>query len=267
MICKALICYAVSFMIPVIAVFLLAKFSKNKLRLYPLHMFIGAASFFVALIAMLLLMLYAFSSGTVSYFTAHTPEWLYKVTVAVLFFTAICLIRYFILNAAYFSKNREEQGTSFLIGFGMSGAVAISLYCLFSFIYVGVTAMSSKLVELTEESVFVFADSSVISVFTPFESHIFLSLVFVVYTALMFVQARFMTQHANLPYKWHHTLIMYLLTSFCEVLMLCIVLFAVSKINLIALIVMISAITVLSALSVKLLYKYKEYLPYKQQFN
>jgi hypothetical protein len=267
MVLKALVCYAVAFFIPVIAFIFLVKLSKGKVELSALHITVGVLSFFAVLVGMLALMMFAFANTSTVYMTSYMPEWLYKLAVALLFFGAICLARFFIINAAYFSKGREDKGTSFLVGFGIAGGFAISIYCLYSFIYIAVTALNTDFVELTSESLLKFADSTVISVFTPFESHIYIALVFVIYACLMLIESRFMSQHANLPYKWTHTLIMYLLTSFCEVCMLSIILFSVSSISIIAIAVMALVLVILAGLAVKLLYKYKEELPYNNQFN
>lgn len=268
MIAKALICYALSVIVAVAAVFLLRfYFKKIKMRFSFAHMALGMLSFIAVIVGMLVLIMFAFSEENTAYMTALMSESFYKIAIAVIFFTLICLARYFILNAVYFSRDKESKGTSFLAGYGFGGIFIIAVYCLFSFIYVAYAALTSDFVALTSESVLHFADSTVISVFTPFESHVLITLVFVIYTALMLVTAQFMTQHANLPYKWNHTLVMYLLTSFCEICMTCIFLFAVSRIHYIAIIMIALILAVLSALSVKLLYRYKEVLPYQKQFE
>ena len=268
MIAKALICYALSVVLAVAAVVALCfYFKKANIRLSFAHLAIGTLSFIAVIAGMLFLIIFAFSEESVTYMKEIMSEAFYKIAVAVLFFAAICVIRYFVLNALYFQKERESKGSSFLAGYGLGGVLIIAVYCLFSFIYVGLTALSTEFLTLSSESVLHFKDSTVISVFTPFESHIFVTLVFVVYTALMLITAQFMTQHANLPYKWKHTLVMYLLTTFCEICMTCIFLFAVSRINYIAIIIIALVLMALAGVSVKLLYKYKEVLPYDKQFE
>ena len=266
MIFKALVCYAVAFLIPLVALFTLFKLSKGKTKFYPLHIVLGAISFFVVLLAMLGLFLFAFSEKSTVFMLSYMPEWIYKLSIALLFFGAVCLVRYFVLNSVYFSRDKEKKGTSFLVGFGISGGLAVSVYSLFTFIYVLVTSLTSPLVELTDESVLLFEDSTVISVFTPFESHILLSLFFAIYMCLMLINSKFMTQHSSLNYKWSHTLLMYLLTSLCEVTMLAVLVFSISA-SVLAVVITALILAVLSALCVKLLYKYKEELPYDSQFN
>lgn len=268
MIAKALICYALSVLIAVASVFLLCfYFKKIKMRFSFIHMAVGTLSFIGVTVCMIALIMFAFSDENITYMKAIMSERSYKIAIAVILFTLICIVRYFILNAVYFSRDKEAQGTSFLAGYGFGGVFIIAVYCLFSFIYLAFAAATSDFVVLTSESVFRLSDNTVISVFTPFESHILITVIFAVYTALMLVTAQFMTQHASLPYKWHHTLIMFLLTSFCEICMTCIFLFTVSKIHYIAIIIIAVILAALSALSVNLLYRYKEDLPYHNQFD
>ena len=267
MILNALLCYGIAFVIPIVSFVLLFIFTKKKFKFSVPNIIIGTLSFYVLAIGTMFLTMFAFSEETVMYMLSYMPEWLYKTLAALLFFGAVCVLRYFVLNAVYFSRNNEKGGASFLLGFGMAGAVAVSLYSLYSFVYIAITASVTDFVELTKESVLVFEDSTVISVFYPFWPHIVVALMFVVYGILMLVQSEFMTQHANLPYKWSHTLIMYLLTSACETCMLSVMLLCIAQVNIIFVLVVAAVLAVFSALSVKLLYKYKEELPYHSQFN
>ena len=268
MIAKLLICYALAILLAVAGTIALKiYFKKNNIRFSVLNFLAGIASFVAILFAMLMFIMYAFSEESTLYMTAFMSEAVYKIAAAILFLVLVGILRYFLLNAIYFSKGREAQGSSFLAGFGMTGVYLIAFYCLFSFAFVAFTAANAPLITLTLESTLRFADHTIIPVFTPFESHVFVTILFLIYTALMLVTARFMTQHANLPYKWTHTLVMYLLTAFCEVCATAIILFAVAKMSYIWLIVIVAILAVLSGISVRLLYKYKDELPYEKQFD
>lgn len=264
---KALVCYAVAVAIPVAAIIFLFKFFGKKFKLSVLHMIIGMLSFFGVIAAMLFLLLFVFSKESTDYMTVYIPEGIYKTAVAALFFALICVIRYFFLNSIYFSKFKENKGTSFLFGYGIAGSVAVAIYCLFMFSYISYCCITSSLVEFSSESVFKFADYTVIVAFEPFVSHILLSVIFVVYAGLMLIQSKFMTEHSNNPFSWKKTFGMFLLLMLCEICMASVVLFAVSRVNYYVIIGISAVIAVLAAFAVKLLYKYKEENPYEKQFD
>lgn len=267
MILNAVLCYLISALIIFAGVTLVyLYFKKTGKTLSLLHSFFGALGFVVMLIAMFVLMLYAFSQSSTAYMTALMPEGIYKITVAVLFFTAVGLVRYFALNSAYFNKFKEDKGVSFLVGYGMAGGVAVALYCIVTLIHLVVCALSSEFTGI-DKSVFLFENGARVSTFEPFYSHIFVALVFVVYTALMIILSVFMQQHATRPYKSGKTLRMYLLINGCEILMICVILFTSAKISTIVIAAVCLVVAVLAALAVRLLYKYEEENPYNKQFE
>lgn len=267
MILSSALCYIISALLIAAGVFFtLFYFKKTGKRFSLLHSFYGGLAFVVMLVAMFALMLYAFSETSTMYMTAMMPEGVYKITVALLFFTAICLIRYFAVNSAYFSNNKTDKGYSFLVGYGLSGGIAVAVYCVFMLIHVLSCAVSSDFIGI-EESMLLFESGARIDVFEPFYAHVFVALIFIVYTGLMLIMSMFMDQHANLPYKKKTTIMMYSMITCCELLVICIVLFASTKISAIAIAVISVIIVALAALALRLLYKYKEELPYSKQFD
>lgn len=265
MITKSLIFYALAVVVGLFSFLgIIAAFKIRKKKLFPLHMFYGTLGFVIMLILMFLLMIFAFSENSTVYMSALMPEFIYKLTVALLFFAAISVVRYFLLNAIYFNKDKLEKGESFLAGYGFCGCALVTLYSLFMFIMLFTTSVRSELVSFDENALF-FADGSVISSFASPLSVMLVSLVFVVYTALCIIIAEFMTQHATLPYSKKSTLIVYLITALCEHIMISVFLFASRSVPAV---IIISVIMVLLASgAVALLYKYKEELPYNKQFE
>ncbi len=265
MIIKSLIFYALAVVIGVslvIGTSFAFKIRKKKLML--LHTFFGALAFILMLVLMFLLMMFAFSENSTTYMSELMPELIYKLTVAFLFFAAVSAIRYFLLNAIYFNNDKINEGESFLAGYGLCGCVLVTLYSLFMFIMLLSASMRSSLVSFDNNALF-FADGSVISSFASPLSVALVSLVFAVYTALCIIIAEFMTQHATLPYSKKSTLIVYLITAFCEHIMISVFLFA--SVSIIAVIVVSVVMMALAASAVALLYKYKEELPYNKQFE
>ena len=268
MIINAIACYGASVLIIAAAVFLILLFlKKTGRRLYALHIALGALSFTAVLTGMFILMMYAFSESSTAYMSALMPEAAYKISVAVIFFLLVGLIRYFVINAVYFNRYKQDEGMSFMTGYGLAGCIITALYCLFMFIYVSVTACMHGFIQLYEGQILMFEGGSEISVFTPFYSHIFVAIIFGVYALLVVIIAYFMDQHAKLPYKMHSTFLMYVITNTCEILMVCLILFASSKINTLIISIVCIVIAALAALSVRMLYKYKEELPYSKQFD
>lgn len=268
MIIKAVLCYGASALIIAAAVFAVIYFFKlTKRRLSALHTFIGALSFVAVLIIMFPLMMYAFSENSTAYMTSIMPEGIYKISIAVLFFLLVGLLRFFAVNKIYFNRYKNDEGMSFMAGYGLAGGILIGLYCLFMFLYVVITSCLHNFSSLTEGQTLLFENGTGISVFTPFSSHIFAAVIFAVYTALIMITASFMDQHAKLPYRIHSTLLMYAITCTCEILMICIILFAWSKTNPAAISIVCTIIAALAALALRMLYKYKAELPYNKQFD
>ncbi len=268
LILNSLICYLAAAVIPVIALFFAIKLIKKKgKKISALHTVIGAVSFVVMLVLMFVLMLYAFSADSTEYMSVIMDEAVYKISVAVLFFTAVSLVRYFALNAVYFNRYKEENGISFMVGYGACAGVAVSVYCVFMLIHIAITALSTSFTELSSESVMLFENGARISAFTPFYMHIFIAIIFVMYFALMLISALFMEQHSARPYKWHKTLRLYLLIFFCELLTVLTLLFASSSVSPVIICVIALIAVVLATFSVKYLYKYKEEQPYEKQFD
>lgn len=268
MIFSAIICYILAALLPVAALLLAVRILKKYgKKVYISHSFIGALFFILMLVGMFALMLYAFSKDVVATVTAFVPEGIYKITLALVFFTVIGLIRYFALNKCYFGNFKEEKGISFLFGYGICGGVAISAYCVFMALHILFTSIATPFVSISEQAVLLFENGARISVFTPFYSHIAMSVVFVIYFALMIVIALFMAMHSAHPYKWQATFRMYLLTHLSELLAVVTLLFASSSVNPVVIAVICVVMLVLSALSVKFLYKYQEELPYDKQFE
>ncbi len=265
MIIKSLIFYAVAVLVGIcLFIGISIAFRKRKKKLMPLHMFFGSLGFLAMLVLMFLLMMYAFSENSTVYMSEIMPEFIYKVSVAFLFFAAVSAIRYFVLNMVYFNRDKINEGESFLAGYGFCGCALITLYSFFMFIMLLTTSMRSELVSFDDNALF-FADGSVISSFASPLSVVLVSLVFVAYTALCVIIAEFMTQHATLPYSKISTLIVYLITAFCEHIMISVFLFA--SVSIVAVIIVSVIMLVLAALAVALLYKYKEELPYNKQFE
>lgn len=268
MILNALLCYAVAAALPVAALIAAVLFlKKSGKKISALHTFIGAVSFIVMLAGMFALMLFAFAEMNVVYMTAYMSEAFYKILVTVIFFLAVGVVRYYVLNAVYFNRYKEDNGVSFLLGYGICGGLIISLYCLFMFFLTLCTSLSSPLVQLSEESVLIFESGSNISVFTPFYAHILFAVIFVLYCAFMLVLSMFMTYRSAHPYKWYSTLGMYITIQLCELLAVMMILFASTSISPLALVVIFVLLTVVSALTVKLLYRYKDEQPYTKQFE
>lgn len=268
LIINAILCYGASVLIASAAIFaVIYFFKKTKRRLSVLHTLLGALSFIAVIITMFLLMMYAFSENSTAYISALMPIGVYKITIAVLFFFAVGLLRYFAVNALYFSRGKEDNGMSFMAGYGLAGASVAALYCLFMFMYVSYSAVTDKFVALTEGQALMFESGAGIAVFTPFVSHIFVIIIFAVYTALTLIIAEFMDQHAKLPYRKRSTFLMYIITNTCEILMTCVILFASSKVSELTISIVCAVIAVLAALALTMLYKYKEELPYSKQFD
>ena len=265
MITKSLIFYAIAVIVGVCAfVGVAIAFKIRKKKLKPLHIFWGSLGFIIMLILMFLLIIFAFSENSTVYMSELMPEFIYKLTIVIMFFAAISALRYFVLNSIYFNKDKINQGESFLAGYGLCGCVLITLYSLFMFIMLLTTSMRSTLTKFDESALY-FADGSVISSFAKPSSVALVSLVFVVYTALCIVIAEFMTQHSTLNYSKKRTLIVYLITAFCEHIMISVFMFSAK--STVAVIIVSVIMMLLSGLAVALLYKYKEELPYNKQFE
>lgn len=251
----------------VAAIFLVRSYlKKTKKRLYILHTIIGAIAFGGILAAMFSFMRYAFSEIVIMQVTVHISESLYKILLSVGFFLAVGIVRYVVVDLLYYNREYRDQGTSFLIGYGIAGCMLIAIYCLFMLTHVIYQASVSDFVAL-EESMLLFKDEGRIVVFTPFISHVFLALVFAVYTGFMIVISIFMDLHSRKPYKGTVTFRMFLLTHGSELIMSAIMLFASASLNMVIIAVIFIIISVLAALSVKYLYKYEEKLPYDKQFE
>ena len=114
MILKALLCYGISFLLPTVAVIGIFRLFRSKSTLSVLHTFIGALSFVVSAFLMMTLMMFTYSADAVDYMTVYFSEGVYKMVVAVLVFAAMFAIRHFMVDAIYFSKNKDAKGKSFL---------------------------------------------------------------------------------------------------------------------------------------------------------
>ncbi|MBQ8605260.1 MAG: hypothetical protein IJ408_00850 [Clostridia bacterium] len=267
MLTYAIICYAIALVIPVAAFVMLLKSFKREQKLSPLHMIIGAVSFIALVIGTMVLIKFVFAEDAVLYMRIYMPEWLYKTGVSFLFFLALCAVRYFVLNSLYFNRDKTDGGVSFLVGFGFSGAFVFALYCLYNFLYVGLTSVFTKLVEIEDSSLLVFSDGASIAVMTPFWIHIAFSVLFTLYAAFMLSQIRFMSLHSSFPYKPTRTLTVFLITAVCESITLTFVLLSISNINFIAAILITAVLAAASLSSVIFLYKYNEDHPYNKQFD
>ncbi len=267
MITKSLIFYALGVLMAVAAVIgVFFAFKLRKKKLSPLHMLFGALGFIVMLILMFLLLMYAFSEETNTYMSAIFPELFYKLSVALLFFAAVSALRFFILNAVYFNKQKLNEGESFLAGYGICGALLVGIYSLFMF-FMLLSASSRSTLEAFDENALFFKDGTVISSFASPSAIVLVVLIFAAYTALCLIIAEFMTQHATLPYKKTSTFIVYTITALCEHIMIAVFLFALSAISTVAIVIISVIMMLLAAGSVVLLYKYKEELPYNKQFE
>lgn len=268
MIFSAIICYLAAAILPVAALLLAVRIlKKHGKKIFLSYSLIGALFFVIMLVGMFALMFYAFSKDAVAAVTAFLPESIYKIALALVFFTVIGLVRYLALNKCYFGNFKEEKGISFLFGYGICGGIAVSVYCVFMALHILFTSIATPLVSLSEQAVLLFENGARISVFTPFYSHIAISAVFVIYFALMIVIALFMSLHSAHPYKWQSTLRMYLFTHASELLAVLTLLFASSSVNPVVIAAICIIMLALSALSVKFLYKYQEELPYDKQFE
>ena len=267
MIAVALLNYAVAAIIPIAVILVLFKFLKNKLNLSKLHAFFGGVAFIIAAIAALVLIKAAFSPDAMDYMTVYLPQWIYKTSVLFVIFIVICILRYVIVNAFYFSKENESKGTSFLVGFGMAGGLFTALYCLYCFAYITITALGSDFVTLSDNSLLVFEDSTVISVFYPFSQHIAVSLLFTVYSAFMLVWSLFMSRHSKYPFKRGRTFVICLVTLACEAIMLIVMLLSLSNLNLFVTLAICLLLCAASFACVNYLYKYNEVGDYENQFD
>ena len=265
MITKSLIFYALAVIVGALTlVGTFFAFKMRKRKLMPLHILFGSLGFIVVLILMFILLMFAFSENSTVYMTALMPEFIYKLTVAILFFAAITALRYFVLNAVYFNNDKTDEGESFLAGFGLCGGLLVAVYSLFMFIMLATTSARSTLTSFDKSALY-FADGSVISSFASPSSIMLVSVVFLVYTALCIIIGEFMTQHATLPYSKKSTLAVYLITALCEHIMISMFLFATKSTLAVAIVSVF--LVILAGLAVALLYKYKEELPYNKQFE
>lgn len=268
MIIKALASYGISVLLTAAtAVAFVLFFNRTGIRRRTLHILLGAIVFIAIIICMFFVLMFAFSENSTVYMTSMMDEGTYKISVAIIFFYLIGLIRYFVINAAYFNKGKNDSGMSFMAGYGLTASMIYGLYCLFMFIYISVTACMHKFMGISDGQALMFDDGTGISVFTPFLSHIFIAIVFALYAVLIMIIAYFMDQHSKLPYKKHSTVLMYIITNACEILMISVILFAVSKISPIVISVICVFTTALAAVALRMLYKYKEELPYNRQFD
>lgn len=265
MITKSLIFYALAVIVGILSLVGVAfAFKLRKRKLMPLHILFGALGFILVLVFMFLLIMFAFSENSTNYMTELMPEFIYKLTVVILFFAAISAARYFVLNAVYFNNDKTNEGESFLAGYGFCGAALVTLYSLFMFVMLFTTSLRSSLTSFDKNALY-FADGSVISSFATPSSVALVSVVFLVYTALCIIIAEFMTQHATLPYSKKSTLVVYLITALCEHIMISVFLFAAK--STLAVVIVSAILVLLAAGAVALLYKYKEELPYNKQFE
>lgn len=268
MVIKAILFYLLSIITTAaIAYALVRVFAHQKKQLMPLHIFFGAGCFLVMVVIMLILMRFVFSENAIVFMTSYFPEAIYKIGIALMFFAAVCAARYFILNAVYFNRDKSNAGESFLAGYGICGAVLVSVYCLFMLITVICACVRSNYVSLGNDSTLLFKDGTVISVFLPLSSHFLITLFFALYTALCTIIGEFMNQHANLCYKAKTTFIVYSITAACELIMAATFVFAVSSASPVVILIVAAVLVALAVLAVRLLYKYKEELPYEKQFD
>ncbi len=267
MIIKTLVFYALAVIVAVLAlVGVRFVFRRRNRSLMPLHMLFGCLGFIIMLALMFVLVLFAFSQETVMSVTGYIHEGVYKVLIGALFFILISAVRYFLLNAVYFNRGKLDAGESFLAGFGICGSLMVALYSLYMFFFLAFTASGNKLTSIDENG-FAFADGSVVPAFENSAAIPLVTVVFLVYTVLCIIIAEFMSQHASLPYKKSSTAKVYTITSLCEMIMCCTVLFSISEISTLALVIISAIVVALAGLAVVLLYKYKEELPYEKQFD
>lgn len=265
MVTKSLIFYALAVLVGVLSfVGVSFAFKLRKRKLMPLHILFGALGFILMLVLMFMLIMFAFSHSSTTYMSELMPEFIYKLCVVILFFAAISAVRYFILNAVYFNREKVDEGESFLAGYGLCGCILVTVYSLFMFIMLLTTSMRTTLTSFDSSALY-FADGSVISSFASPLSVALVSVVFIVYTALCIIIAEFMTQHATLPYSKKSTLIVYLITALCEHIMISVFLLAAK--STVAVVIVSVIMVLLAGLAVALLYKYKEELPYNKQFE
>jgi len=263
----SIICYFVATLVIVAAlVFIGLFFKRTHKKMYISHAFIGAGAFFLVVIGMFILFMYAFSKQNTEYINALMPEWIYKTSIVFIYFAVVGIIRYFALNCVYFNNCKTDKGISFIAGYGIAGGVVVALYCFIMMIHILITSISSELLSF-DGTIFCYDSGARISVLTPFVSHIYVALVFTVYAGLMLVISLYMEQHAALPYKPFATFKMYIITHGSELLIISIFLFLMSKISALAIALICVVIVALAATALVLLYKYKEELPYSKQFD
>lgn len=267
MVFNATLFYILSILVVVLSAFGVALFfKKQNKKLYPLHIFFGALGFVVMLILLLLVVRFAFSQDASLYMTAYFTPAFYKIGLSILFFAAVFALRYFVLNAVYYNRYEFEKGSSFFVGFGLSGGAIMSLYCLFMLVSVGAAAIRSDFSKVYEGTL-LFKDGTVVSAFMPLYSHVVFALFFAVYTAFCLALNEFMIRRANHKYKRLKTLGVYTLIELCEVVIACLLVFAVSKLNIIVLVLLCAVFAIASIFTVKYLYKYIEEKPYDKQFD
>ena len=267
MVVKTLLFYAVAVVAAValfIGIRLAFKFRKKTLSVS--HMLIGSLFCGVTIALVIILARLGFSSYVLYYVKAWVSTELYQLVVTALFFFLIGLARFFALDFFYFNRDKSDKGESFLAGYGFCGALIVGIYSLFIFVWLSVTSLGNKLTDF-QDGAFLFEDGSVVSTFKATYAAVLLVAFFMIYTALCIIIAEFMSQHASLPYKKLSTVLVYGITSICEILMCSTFYYTVTKVSYVVLILVSVAIMALAAVAVIFLYKYKETLPYVKQFE
>ncbi len=267
MVFNAILFYVLSILLVVASACAVAVvFKKQNKQLYPLHILYGALGFILMLILLLVLIRFAFSGDASLYMTAYFSKAFYKIGLAIIFFAIVFAARYFILNAIYYNRQEFDKGSSFFAGFGLSGGAVMIIYCFFMLISVIAAAIRSDFSQVYEGNL-LFKDGTVVSAFLPLYSHLAFALFFTVYTAFCLALNEFMIKRVSHKYKPLKTFTVYTLIELCEVVIACLFVFAISKINIIVLVLVCAVFALLSILIVKYLYKYVEESNYNKQFN
>ncbi len=265
MIINALFSYGLAAAAVAAAYFGAAYFLKRTgRRVHAGFLISGILAFFAAVFGLYMLIAFAFSESSTAYMGELMPKSVYMISVVVIFFILLGLLRYFILNAALFDRDRERQGVSFLAGFGLAGGTAAAIYCLFMFAYIAFTAATSRFTGITPDGALNFENNETISVITPLYSHVFFILALICYAVLMLEAARFMEKHARYPFSAAKTFGIYLLLTVCESTMACVLIFSRATI---AVFVICAVVCAVFAAAVELLYRYRKEQAYDRQFE
>ena len=146
---------------------------------------------------MIIVILFRVTFGTDTYY--DTP--LFRVLVGMVYVVLTALLRFLLVKGIFFNRYKEEQGYSFVWGFGSTPAIFLGLYLLIMTFVVAVNGIFNGPCIVESEGYLSFADNTIISVFQPTAGHISFAVLFLAFSVLHLASAYLMNKLSVRPYN------------------------------------------------------------------